>query len=226
VYTAFSGSHQDAINKGMKHMETGDIKHWEVPYLPIDPNDLGRTYEAIIRINSQSGKGGVAYILEHNFGYTLPKKMHAELGPIVQRVADMRNEELIPEKIYDIFRKEYLELTGPFELLGFKHSPTDGVNKTIECDIRFTYQGKEYNLNDHGNGPIDACKKAIIQTGIVDFSIQSYHEHSLGAGSDAQAVSYIEINEAGVNYFGAGIDGNIEIASIRALFSALNRARK
>jgi len=224
VYTAFSGSHQDAINKGIAaRASAGGDGYWEVPYLPVDPEDLGRSYEAIIRINSQSGKGGVAYIMEHNFGYILPKKMHGELGPLVQSVADMRNEEIKPEKVYEIFKSEYLERDNPFKLKNFRHSALQGEEHFIECDIEIEYKGEPITLKASGNGPIDACKKGLISKGLAEFTIQHYSEHALSAGSDAQAVAYIQINAGGGDYFGVGVNSNIEIASIRAIFCALNR---
>ncbi len=223
VYTAFSGSHQDAINKGMAAREDKVNDQWAVPYLPVDPEDLGRSYEAIIRINSQSGKGGVAYIMDKHYGFQLPKAMHAELGPLVQSVADMRNEEILPDKVYEIFKTEYLERTEPFEYLDFRHSPVDGKTHSIRCELVFRYKGEEQNIEGIGNGPIDACKKALMGTGLADFVILNYSEHSLSGGSDAQAVAYIQIESNGVQRFGVGTDSNIEIASIKALFNALNR---
>ncbi|MDH4200490.1 MAG: 2-isopropylmalate synthase [Spirochaetia bacterium] len=226
VYTAFSGSHQDAINKGISARKASSNIFWEVPYLPVDPEDFGRNYEAVIRINSQSGKGGVAYILENIYGYSLPKKMHAELGPLVQEVADKYNIEVLPEKIFEIFTKEYLEIDFPFHLVDFQHSGVNGKSHEIECKVEFEYRGKNNIVSGRGNGPIDACKSAVISTGLASFSIEHYSEHSLASGSDAQAVAYIQIKSGDKNYFGAGKDSNIEIASIKAMFSALNRSCK
>jgi 2-isopropylmalate synthase len=228
VYTAFSGSHQDAINKGITARKTDHATFWEVPYLPIDPEDFGRNYEAIIRINSQSGKGGVAYILENTFGFQIPRKMHGELGPLVQNVADKSNEEIFPAKIFEIFSKEYLEIAAPFVFTNLQHSGVDAKSRELECFLEFNYNGKTYNVSAKGNGPIDATKKAILSANLTgfspDFSIEYYTEHSLASGSDAQAVAYIQIKYADKYYFGAGMDSNIEIASIKAMFSALNRA--
>lgn len=226
VYTAFSGSHQDAINKGISARKAANKEHWEIPYLPIDPEDVGRNYEAIIRINSQSGKGGIAYVLENSFGFSLPKKMHAELSPLVQAVAEQRNEEILPEKIFEIFSKEYLTSETPYKFIGFQHSGIDAKSKEIECTVEFEYRGEVKKVSSRGNGPIDACKRALMDSGVGEFSIENYTEHSLSSGSDAQAVAYIEIHFGGKNYFGVGIDSNIEIASIRALFSAINRAQR
>ena len=226
VYTAFSGSHQDAINKGMNALSSENNPYWEVPYLPIDPEDLGRTYESVIRINSQSGKGGVAYILESRFGFQLPKQMHQEMGPLVQRYADSINEEILPEKIMEIFASEYLELNHPFEYKSFRHSPTDTAGKPVESTVSFQYNGEVQTLKGVGNGPIDACKNSLIESGLVNFKIMNYYEHSLQAGSDAQAVAYIQILSNEKEHFGVGIDSNIEIASIKAMFSALNQVMK
>ncbi|MDH4262145.1 MAG: 2-isopropylmalate synthase [Spirochaetia bacterium] len=229
VYTAFSGSHQDAINKGISVRKAEQSTYWEVPYLPIDPEDLGRSYEAIIRINSQSGKGGVAYILENNYGFQVPKKMHGELGALIQGIADKSNEEILPQKIYEIFNNEFLKINSPFVFLNFQHSGVD-INHELECFLEFTYNDKAYKVSAKGNGPIDATKKAVISAKLPDlkkdFSIEYYTEHSLASGSDAQAVAYIQIKYAGKLFFGAGMDSNIEIASIKAMFSALNRASK
>lgn len=226
VYTAFSGSHQDAINKGMDARKDKEKDEWAVPYLPIDPEDLGRSYEAIIRINSQSGKGGVAYIMDKHFGFTLPKAMHAELGPIVQTVADMRNEEIMPQKIFEIFKGEYLEQSDPFEYVDFRHSAVDGQTHSIQCELTIRYQGEERKIAGQGNGPIDAAKKALISTNQIEFVILGYSEHSLSGGSDAQAVAYIQVDAGGRQRFGVGTDSNIEVASIKAMISAVNRALK
>jgi 2-isopropylmalate synthase len=226
VYTAFSGSHQDAINKGIAFRKSSGEQYWEVPYLPIDPEDVGRNYEAIIRINSQSGKGGVAYILEHRYGFQVPKKMHIELGQIVQKIAESKNEEILPEKILEIFKKEYLECNHPFNFSNFQHSGIDGKTHQIECKLDFEFNSKQCSVTSVGNGPIDACKKGIMAAGYAEFSIEYYTEHSLQSGSDAQAVAYIQIKSGDDLYFGVGIDSNIEIASIKAMFSALNRVMK
>jgi len=224
VYTAFSGSHQDAINKGIDAMKKDQTNIWQVPYLPIDPDDLGRTYESIIRINSQSGKGGVAYIMEKNYGFQLPKKMHTELGPMVQSVADMRNEEILPERIFEIFQREYLNNITPFEFISFKDNSDEQPGRPVTCSIQFKHNGALTKINGTGNGPIDACKNAFIENKFAQFKILSYNEHSLEAGSDAQAVAYIQIEKDNQQFFGAGVDNNIEIASIKALFCALNRS--
>jgi 2-isopropylmalate synthase len=222
VYTAFSGSHQDAINKGLAHRKASGDVFWEVPYLPIDPEDVGRSYESIIRINSQSGKGGVAYILEKNFGYQLPKAMHPEVGRIVQAVTDAKGRVLDPDEILDIFKENYFEVKEHISLKDFTLTTLKGSSK---CVLTYTYNGKEIVSEGQGNGPVDACKKALMKEYKNDFSISSYAEHSCGDKSSAKAVAYIEIQtEDTLSCFGVGADNDIAIASIRALFCALNRA--
>jgi 2-isopropylmalate synthase len=220
VFTAFSGSHQDAINKSWAVQKPD--QPWEVLYIPIDPADIGRSYKAIIRINSQSGKGGVAYVLEHEFGFTLPKLMHREIGRIINDVADAKGTELTPLEIHDVFRREYLERSGPIALQHFKTTERDSA---VTCEASLTIAGEPYTLTGNGNGPIDAFTRALAQTTLPPFEVLSYAEHSLGKGSEARAVSYIQIKGARrSSLFGAGIDTNIELASIKALVSALNRA--
>ncbi len=220
VFTAFSGSHQDAIKKSLPHQKPG--KPWDVIYIPIDPADIGRSYRAIIRINSQSGKGGVAYVLEQEFGYHLPKLMHKEIGRIVNDVADAKGTELTSVEIRDVFNREYLARTAPVSLEHFKTTERDS---TVKCDARIKVDGKVHSLSGSGNGPIDAFVRALGATGLPRFDVLNYSEHSLGAGAEAKAVSYIQVKmERGSAYFGAGIDTNIELASIKAIVSALNRA--
>ncbi len=224
VYTAFSGSHQDAINKGLAFQKLKKDPKWEVPYLPIDPADVGRTYEDIIRINSQSGKGGVAYVLEHEFGYQLPKKMHPEFGRIIQSVTDTLGRELAGSEIIDIFNKTYLQIKNDLELVDFTISKTKANNIT-QCELTYMYNDKQITSKGEGNGPIDACKRALAKGYGHEFSIKSYSEHSRGEQSSADAVAYIEIQTPQMDtYFGVGIDSNITMASIKALFCALNRA--
>jgi len=226
VYTAFSGSHQDAINKGMEYRRTNRSQYWEVPYLPIDPDDVGRTYESIIRINSQSGKGGVAYVMEKEFGFQLPKSMHPEFGRVIQEIADRSGNEILPDDILATFRKEYLEITSPYEFVSFITYP-DGENRDdVDCEVEFLKNGETVKLKGRGNGPIDACRHALTEAGLFPFRIENYSEHALGYGSDSQAVAYIQIcGTSGQGcFYGAGMDGSIIRASIRALFSALNRS--
>ncbi|MGH7946036.1 MAG: alpha-isopropylmalate synthase regulatory domain-containing protein, partial [Opitutaceae bacterium] len=194
---------------------------WDVLYIPIDPADIGRSYKAIIRINSQSGKGGVAYVLEHEFGYTLPKLMHREIGRIINDVADAKGTELTPVEIHDVFRHEYLERTSPVVLQHFKTTERDSA---VSCAATVTIDGAAHQLAGDGNGPIDAFTHALASTSLPKFEVLSYAEHSLGKGSEARAVSYIQIKtDRGQTLYGAGIDTNIELASIKALVSALNR---
>ncbi len=224
VYTAFSGSHQDAINKGLAYQKAKEEEFWEVPYLPIDPEDVGRSYESIIRINSQSGKGGIAYILEKNFGYQLPKAMHPEIGKIVQGLSDEKGIELTPQEILEIFNITYFDADEHVTLIDFTHSSN---SKTSMCELTYKYNGETIVANGEGNGPIDACKKALMKDYKTDFILTSYSEHSCGDKSSAKAIAYIEIQSREVlSCFGVGADNDIATASIKALFSALNRAFK
>ncbi len=225
VYTAFSGSHQDAINKGLAFQKLKNTSLWEVPYLPIDPKDVGRTYEGIIRINSQSGKGGVAYILEHKFGYHLPKKMHPEFGRIVQNFTDKTGKELDDYEILNLFNNTYLNIKDGVELIDFKTSSLKAKDNSVWCEIIYTCHNKKITSQGEGNGPINACKKALCKECKYDFFIKSYSEHSHGEQSSADAVAYIEVETTNLkSFFGVGVDSDITIASIKALFSALNRA--
>jgi 2-isopropylmalate synthase len=220
TFTAFSGSHQDAIKKSWAVQKPTDP--WDVLYIPIDPADIGRSYKAIIRINSQSGKGGVAYVLENEFGFSLPKLMHKEIGKIINDVADAKGTELTPSEIHEVFRREYLERTSPVVLEQFKTTERDSA---VKCEARLTIDGHAHQLSGDGNGPIDAFAHALAATSLPKFEVQSYSEHSLGKGSEARAVSYIQIKtERGHTLYGAGIDTNIELASIKAIVSALNRS--
>ncbi|GAC1632170.1 MAG: 2-isopropylmalate synthase [Chloroflexota bacterium] len=227
VFTAFSGSHQDAINKGMAQQDLSPGASWDVPYLPIDPSDIGRTYEAIIRINSQSGKGGVAYVMETQLGLQLPKAMHAEFGRIINDLADGKGGEISAEEIFTAFGDEYLRRTSPFKLEAF-HTETavdEDVGETVTCVARVLVDGVRHELQSMGNGPIDAFVLALKTHGIATFEVLSYAEHSLGFGSEANAVAYIQIRTPdGATYFGAGIDTNIELASVKAVLSAVNRS--
>ncbi len=222
VYTAFSGSHQDAINKGLAFQKAREDDYWEVPYLPIDPQDVGRSYESIIRINSQSGKGGIAYILEKNYGYQLPKAMHPEIGRIVQGVTDTKGRELEAEEIIEIFNKSYFDVKENISLVDVEISTG---KKVSHCTLTYNYEGKEIVAQGEGNGPIDACKNALMKDYKNEFSLNSYSEHSRGDKSSAEAVAYIEIHSKEIlSCFGVGVDNDIATASIKALFCALNRA--
>ncbi|MFA6759516.1 MAG: 2-isopropylmalate synthase [Sulfuricurvum sp.] len=222
VYTAFSGSHQDAINKGLADRKANKEIFWEVPYLPIDPEDVGRSYESIIRINSQSGKGGVAFILDKNFGYSLPKAMHPEVGKLIQDASDAKGVELSGDEIYEIFKKEYFEHKEHITLVDFSLTSLKGRSR---CTLTYTYNGKEIVSEGEGNGPVDACKAALMKEYKNEFTINSYAEHSRGQTSEAQAVAYIEIETKDtMSCYGVGEDNDIALASIKALFCAVNRA--
>ncbi len=223
VYTAFSGSHQDAINKGLAYQRTKEDTFWEVPYLPIDPDDLGRNYEGIIRINSQSGKGGVAYLLDDSYGYSLPKKMHPEIGKIVQAVTDTEGRELESEEILAIFKKTYFEPEVHLELIDF----TAKTNKdhTVSCKLTYKLNGKKVKSEGSGNGPIDACKHALEKEYPHTFTITDYTQHTSGEKSSAEAIAYIQVKTDELeSFYGVGADTNISLASVKAIFSALNRA--
>ena len=222
VYTAFSGSHQDAINKGLAYQKNKDDEFWEVPYLPIDPADVGRSYEDVIRINSQSGKGGVAFILEKHYGYQLPKAMHPEIGKMVQSVTDAKGKVLDSKEILEIFNGNYLQNKGIIELIDFTLSSVKGIST---CTLTYTLDGIEIVSKGEGNGPVDACKNALIKKYKKVFTINSYYEHSCGEKSSAKAIAYIEIqNEFTLSCFGVGADNDIATASIKALLCAINRA--
>lgn len=225
VFTAFSGSHQDAIRKGM-HTRTGSPDElWDVPYLPIDPQDIGRTYEAIIRINAQSGKGGVAYILENEFNLQMPKEMHAEFGKIIKSLADATGEELSSAQLRAAFEQEYLRVTGPYILERFHTQQETESATVVSCTAVLRVDGVAREIHGQGNGPIDAFVHALNQGDLANFKLISYTEHSLQSGSDAQAVAYIQI-EMGPHrsFFGAAIESNSELAAIKAVLSALNRS--
>ncbi|MCX7632148.1 MAG: 2-isopropylmalate synthase [Turneriella sp.] len=237
VFTAFSGSHQDAINKGLARRKLallhGEKVKWEVPYLPIDPHDIGRTYESIIRINSQSGKGGVAYVMEHDFGCRLPKTMHPEFARIIQAIAEKQGGEVMPEEIYAAFEREYLQRKSPLELVGItaiEEQPESGavvLHLKIRSDRAGFLVAGEGEYRGSGNGPLDAARSAILQAtgGKIAFQIKNYSEHSLGEGSDARAIAYIQIErDDKETFYGVGISPNISRASLEALFSGVNRA--
>lgn len=233
VFTAFSGSHQDAISKGYEYMKKSGVDKWEIPYLPIDPADLGREYEPVIRINSQSGKGGAAFVLQSYYGLFLPKAMHPEFGRIVKKASDDLGGELTKEDIYSLFEKEYLNIALPFSLKNhkiFDQSNDQYVDKNA-LPVRFEGilidDDKEINILGNGNGPIDAFMNALNEAGIAGFEVMSYDEHAIGKGSDSKAVAYIQIGDLdGNKTFGVGISSNINLASIKSIISAINRLNK
>lgn len=226
VFTAFSGSHQDAIKKGMDLRAKEQSERFEVPYLLIDPQDIGRTYEAIIRINSQSGKGGVAYILSRDFGLELPKAMHPEVGMVVNNAADRLSRELSAAEVHEVFLKEYVNLSGPLDILAIDREDFSKSGEVrVEADI--TMHGEAMQISGTGNGPISAFVDALDQKGWKNFTLLDYRQHSIGGGSKTKAAAYIQIrNNNGKIFFGCGIDANIELAGLRALVSACNRASK
>ena len=226
VFTAFSGSHQDAINKGFHYMQDSGTDMWEVPYLPIDPADVGREYEPIIRINSQSGKGGAAFVMQAAFGYTLPKAMHAEFGALVKKACDKKGEELSNEELFQVFRENYLDFPVHYSLSGssiFHESGERGSAVQFRGAIRVG--DKRVPVEGSGNGPIDAFFNALKRIGIDRYRFVSYHEHAISAGSDANAIAYIELRTPKHNtVFGVGIESNINMASIKGVLCAINRA--
>jgi 2-isopropylmalate synthase len=222
VFTAFSGSHQDAIKKGLSEWEKGGRSHWDVPYLTIDPSDIGREYREVIRVNSQSGKGGVAYLLESEFGIELPKDMQREFGPIANDLVDALGREVKGEELKAMFWKEYIERTAPWSLI---HFHADGVDGVFRCRASVRKDGAELKLTGEGNGPIAAFVNALTNGGAPKFEVTNYREHAMSAGEGASAISYIQIKLAdGKVRWGAAVDTNIELASIKAILSALNRA--
>jgi 2-isopropylmalate synthase len=231
VYTAFSGSHQDAINKGMKAYKEGDATYWEVPYLPIDPSDVGRTFESVIRINSQSGKGGVAYVIEKEFGFSLPKGMQPEFGRVIQAISDRTGKEVTPEMIGEAFDREYLICEGPiiFEGCRIKESEDDNIRDASVSEVAavIDIDGNRREIAGQGNGPIDAFSNAVKNGTDIYFRLVSYYEHALAKGSDSKAVAYIQIEDENANQFwGVGVDTNIDVASFRAIICGLNRLRR
>ena len=218
AFTAFSGSHQDAINKGHEYMRESKSPYWEIPYLPIDPADVGREYEPIIRINSQSGKGGAAFIMDHNYGYHMPKAMHPEFGAVVQAECDKTGRELTANEVYELFHREFLNISEPYALSRAKFYDITHFSGVLSV------RGEFIQLESRGNGPIDAFFNALGQAGIEGYSFISYSEHAISMGSDSQAVAYIELRvPGGRRIFGVGTEHNINFASVKGILSAINR---
>jgi 2-isopropylmalate synthase len=233
VFTAFSGSHQDAIKKGFEHLERDakaagvdmDQHTWAVPYLPIDPKDIGRSYEAVIRVNSQSGKGGVAYLMKTEHHLDLPRRLQIKFSKIVQGKTDSQGGEVSADELWAIFEDEYLPTDGApwgrFRLKGL--SQTSVMNQDVQLTVVITDRGQEVELSGHGNGPIAAfCN--ILQKYGVDVRVLDFHEHALSAGGDASAAAYLECAIGGDVYWGVGVDPNTTTASLKAVVSAINRA--
>ena len=222
VFAAFSGSHQDAISKGMHYRIENDPNKWTVPYLPINPEDVGRTYDSdVIRINSQSGKGGVAYVLEHNYGMIVPKAMREDLGYAVKDVSDVNHKELSADEVLEIFEKRYKKYTPVFKISEVHFKQINGIQTVVTINEN----GEKYNVEDGGNGRLDAVSNALASHFGKPCDIFCYEEHSLKKGSDSSAIAYVGITgDDGKNYFGIGIDHDIIRASIDALESAMNRS--
>jgi len=221
VFTAFSGSHQDAIKKGLTEREKIPDAPWDVPYLTIDPADIGREYREVIRVNSQSGKGGVAYLLESEFGIELPKDMQREFGPIANDAVDKLGREVSGAELKAMFWKEYIERVSPWSLKSFE---TESKNGIVKCHAKLLQDGKAVEFFGEGNGPLAALVHGFSQIGVPRFEISNYREQALGSGETAAAIAYIQIKSAaGKARWGAGVDTNIELASVKAVLSALNR---
>ena len=222
VFTAFSGSHQDAIRKGLNEWKENGRAQWDVPYLTIDPTDIGREYREVIRVNSQSGKGGVAYLLESEFGIELPKDMQREFGPIANDEVDRLGREVSAAELKQMFWKEYIERTKPWRLGTFR---TSSENGQVLCDATLFRDDFQFHVVGRGNGPLAALVHGLGAAGGPQFEITAYSEHALGSGEEAAAIAYIQIKHGnGKTRWGAGVDTNIELASVRAVLSALNRS--
>jgi len=222
VYTAFSGSHQDAINKGLRERDTRQDEPWDVPYLLIDPKDIGREYEGIIRVNSQSGKGGVAYILRLEFGIDLPKAMQPYVSAVIQRLAEETGREMKPDDIWNAFSATYLETVTPYELISFTTDPVPGDPDHVEGTATVRIDGEETSFTGTGNGPLEAFRAGLLSVGIPEFEIVAYHQHSVDHGAASRAVAFARVNSEAGSAYGAGLDNNSMIASLKAILSALN----
>jgi 2-isopropylmalate synthase len=222
VYTAFSGSHQDAIKKGMRaQQQQPEGAAWDVPYLPIDPQDVGRTYEAIIRVNSQSGKGGISYLLASQYGLELPRELQVDLAQKVQAITDAEGGELSAEEIYDVFRATYLDVAATYELGSYTHEASESGDRLT---AKLLVDGEPVGIRGQGNGPIAALVEALVaQTG-TPLRVHDYHEHAMSSGADASAAAYVEADVDGELVWGVGIHPSIVTASLRAVVNAVNRA--
>jgi 2-isopropylmalate synthase len=227
AFTAFSGSHQDAIRKGINRLEEAGEKFgvgWKVPYLHIDPTDLGRKYESLIRINSQSGKGGVVWVLEHEFGLQPPRSMHPEVGAAIQEYADEIRREISSNEIFQLFESAFVNPRGPFQLIGYWPRPDDQDPTMIHGELYMRINGVENKITADGNGPISAFVNALAKLGISGFNVDDYHEQAVGKGADAKAYAYVPLRfENGEILFGVGTGTNIDQAAVRAIVSGLNR---
>lgn len=228
VFTAFSGSHQDAIKKGLSDIRNSNRETWEVPYLPIDPQDVGRSYEAVIRINSQSGKGGVAYLLEKDHGLSMPRRLQIEFSQVIQKIADESGKEISPSDVWDNFQTTYLNESGSYEFVD--HNINSKANKdgsqTDEIEINLKVNDEIISITGTGNGPIDAMVNSIKDYLKLDIKISDYHQHAISAGSDAKAVAYSELLLNGKSVWGVGMHQNTVIAGFESVISGLNRLSK
>ena len=228
VFTAFSGSHQDAIKKGLAEIRQSNEKLWEVPYLPIDPKDVGRSYEAVIRINSQSGKGGVAYLLEKDHGLSMPRRLQIEFSQVIQKIADESGKEISPSDIWDNFQKTYLDTVGKYEFL--EHNINSQANKdgtqADEINLNLQIDAKKISISGSGNGPLDAMINGINKDLNIDLKISDYHQHAISSGSDAKAVAYSELIFEEKSVWGVGIHQNTVIAGLKSIICGLNRLSK
>ena len=227
VFTAFSGSHQDAINKGVKAMRERNSEIWSVPYLPVDPSDIGREYEPIVRINSQSGKGGVAFVMDTYFGFKLPRGMHKEFAKVIQLISEKQGE-VAPERIMEAFKEEYIDRKEPLHFRKLKvDDQSDANDSQFDTHVELTYShyGVENTIEAVGNGPIDAVQRGLKESMGISIKVLDYEEHALQGGSNAQAAAYIHLldEEEGRVTYGVGVSSNITRASVRAIFSAVNR---
>ncbi|MDG1061406.1 MAG: 2-isopropylmalate synthase [SAR86 cluster bacterium] len=225
VFTAFSGSHQDAIKKGLNALEKSNKPEWEVPYLPIDPADLGRSYEAVVRINSQSGKGGIAFILEKDHGVSLPRRLQINLSEKVQKVADETGKEVMSRDIWKVFEKNYIAFPGKLELINYALSSTEDSSgiTSDKVEITLKVEKDEVSLVGVGGGPIEAFISAVNNHFSTSITVSDYHQHSVTSGADAKAAAFIELTLEGKNEWGAGIDGNTVKASFQAIVAGLNK---
>ena len=221
VFTAFSGSHQDAIKKGFAAQDGSGV--WNIPYLPVDPADLGRSYDAVVRVNSQSGKGGVSFLLQQQAGFELPRRLQIEFSKQVQKVSDETSKEINSAEIYRLFDEAYLQVNAPYQFKASKVS--DDTEENVTAEITLQHGEQQFTVTGRGNGPVDAAASAISEHFGNNITVVDYHEHGVGAGSDATAVCYVEIKVAnGSPLFGVGQDKNISRAAIKALLNGVNRS--
>ena len=226
VFTAFSGSHQDAIKKGLDRRAKEEGEKWGVPYLTIDPHDIGRSYEAIVRINSQSGKGGVAYIIDQEHGYDLPKTMHPQVGKRVYDLADQRGEELSSEEVGKVFFEEFVNVSSEMELEDYELDHGSGGRGEVACRGVISKGGERVSVAGLGNGPINAFVHGLEKAGLKDFTLSDYRSHAVRGGSSSDAAAYVQLRkDDGSILWGVGVDPSIEMAGVKALVCAWNLLR-